>query len=690
MDGELIKISTVNELGDFIEYTYLRDMQDAESRIVIPEQYTTLDIEYDNYIGTGDDKRKIGKISCRFVERTNGEKGILPRIAMRLTAQRSSVRKIAKYKVVVDNQGQRFVGNIDEIDGFVVIKDVVGGKWRIPRDTVASITDMYNANEKAVFDGLQNAYKVTNNSLYGQKGASTSPIRRKEIAACTTATGRMMVTKARDMVLSHYPGTKLVYGDTDSIFVDFTEYLETRHGGPITDRRELRRLSMEMGHEASAWIKPQLKRPQDLEFDKAFDPFCIFSKKRYFGNKYEDDPDHFEETAMGIALKRRDNAPIVKKIYGGLINILLNDRDEYKAKQFYIRMMDCLFRGEFPIEDMILSKTLKMALSYANPCSIAHLQLAERMGERDAGNKPQSSDRVPYVFIDDNELQCVQCSRKKLGSQSKCYRCMKLYCSLHISTHRCEHTCRFCRNRVNIYNCETCDGYYCTMCTDRKCDQCAGVRHLFAAGVTPTELIKHWRYVSLTSAPDESKWMHLVTLSGDYLITDRFLQPTGAIRQERQQFLRNGAVNEIATICDRSCYRIHWRRQDKNKVVTFDKCKKRLTNNIIQGDIIEDPAYVRRTGMRIDYMYYFTNQIQSPVSQVLSLIMDNPDILIEHILRRERNRAAGTQTITTFFKPAAAAAAAAVPSAVAEYQRYMDFDFKQVIEPIDEVAVNDT
>ena len=30
---------------------------------------------------------------------------------------------------------------------------------------------------------------------------------------------------------------------------------------------------------------------------------------------------------MGIVLKRRDNAPIVKDVYGGLIDILMNAHD---------------------------------------------------------------------------------------------------------------------------------------------------------------------------------------------------------------------------------------------------------------------------------------------------------------------------------------------------------------------------
>ena len=65
------------------------------------------------------------------------------------------------------------------------------------------------------------------------------------------------------------------------------------------------------------FIKSKLENPQDLEYEKTFYPFCILSKKRYVGNKYEFDVNKFSQNSMGIVLKRRDNAKIVKKIFGG-------------------------------------------------------------------------------------------------------------------------------------------------------------------------------------------------------------------------------------------------------------------------------------------------------------------------------------------------------------------------------------
>ena len=104
---------------------------------------------------------------------------------------------------------------------------------------------------------------------------------------------------------------------------------------------------------------------------------------------------------MGIVLKRRDNANILKYVYGGMIDIILNDCDVQKAIQFLETSLTELVDGKFPLDQLIITKTLKG--SYKDPTRIAHKVLADRMKERDPGSAPQVNDRVPYIFIDIDE-----------------------------------------------------------------------------------------------------------------------------------------------------------------------------------------------------------------------------------------------------------------------------------------------
>ena len=57
---------------------------------------------------------------------------------------------------------------------------------------------------KNVLDKRQIAYKVTANSLYGQLGAKTSTFYEPDIAASTTATGRLLLTYAKRVVEECY------------------------------------------------------------------------------------------------------------------------------------------------------------------------------------------------------------------------------------------------------------------------------------------------------------------------------------------------------------------------------------------------------------------------------------------------------------------------------------------------------
>ena len=69
-----------------------------------------------------------------------------------------------------------------------------------------------------------------------------------------------------------------------------------------------------MGIITGELVKKRLPFPHDLEYEKTYWPFLILTKKRYVGNKYEFDPNKYKQDCMGIVLKRRDNAPIVKEV----------------------------------------------------------------------------------------------------------------------------------------------------------------------------------------------------------------------------------------------------------------------------------------------------------------------------------------------------------------------------------------
>ena len=100
---------------------------------------------------------------------------------------------------------------------------------------------------------------------------------------------------------------------------------------------------------------------------------------------------------MGVALKRRDNAPIVKDIFGGALDILMEKRDIRPAQDFVKDMLIKVLKNEMPLDKYIITKQLRD--DYKNPEQIAHRVLADRMAERDPGTAPQVGDRLPYIYV---------------------------------------------------------------------------------------------------------------------------------------------------------------------------------------------------------------------------------------------------------------------------------------------------
>jgi DNA polymerase elongation subunit (family B) len=638
-----------------------------------------LDVEYDLYdTNESGEKKVVGTKVCRYAQPKGEEsRGILPNILIFLLKQRKLTRKRIDMKIIIKKgDGESITGHvdIDKVNNKINITAMDGKKYVVASEDIDTITDLYTQFQKATLDGLQLAYKITANSLYGQMGAKTSPVYLKEIAACTTATGRKMILLAKQFLEDRFKAD-VVYGDsvtgetpvlikyrngtidvvaikdlavnwtpynrflkdgtckeqafvpvevwcngkwtnvrrvirhkskkkiyrvgtafgsvdvtedhsliekgthqmltpnqlelfkteiggdlpnpsmfesklcydhmesfgermrefpedmrgTDAVFSRlrailnssistrkrfiaglmnndvqitlgsneriaqyvcvilnsiYTDYkvkvyrnandaafvltlagicheanqenhvesvvslsekvmsggseddelivydLETEEGifqggvGEILlkntdslfvhfpdatskaapddtlqgqDGRTALVKTIEIGKEASEAIKPILKHPHDLEYEKTFWPFILFSKKRYVANQYGTDPNKFKQTSMGIVLKRRDNANIVKKVYGGVIDIILNQHDVKASVSFLKDSLDQLIQGKYPLDDLVISKTLRA--HYKDPTRIAHRVLADRIKERSPGNAPQANDRIPYVYI---------------------------------------------------------------------------------------------------------------------------------------------------------------------------------------------------------------------------------------------------------------------------------------------------
>ena len=396
------------------------------------DDYKYVDIEYDRYEWISPDgkkkevKVKIGTKICRFAQFPNNKKAIMPAILKNLLAARKATRVKAKYKTITLKNNKTFSGLLDENEKDYIITDVTLSNGELKKisqnfskDQVLDVKDTYSSFMKNIFNQRQQSIKVVANSLYGQCGAKTSSFYEMDIAASTTATGRKLLIYGQKIIENVYKNricktkygevitnAEYIYGDTDSVF--FTFHLTELDGTPIDGKKGLEitiELAIEAGQLASSFLKP----PHDLEYEKTFMPFLLLSKKRYVGMLYETNPNKCKEKSMGIVLKRRDNANIVKDCYGGIIKIMMESQNISKAVKFTKTFLQEMVNEKFPLEKLIISKSLRGF--YKNPDSIAHRVLANRMGQRDPGNKPSVGSRIPYVYIQTKKKAKLQGDR---------------------------------------------------------------------------------------------------------------------------------------------------------------------------------------------------------------------------------------------------------------------------------------
>jgi DNA polymerase elongation subunit (family B) len=330
-----------------------------------------------------------GRRTCRFIQADETGKGraLLPRILEELLAARKATRARAK----------------TEPDAFM----------------------------RSVLNQRQLGYKVTANSIYGGCGFKKGMFYEKDVAACTTSAGQMLLKYAKSVVEKCFSNVtvecpldagaeeavkdgatpidptpspplptakmhispKVIYGDTDSVFL----ILNLRD--PVTRRKIVGktalaatiRISKDIGKVATAFLKP----PHDLEYEKTYSVFALLAKKRYFGILHEHDYRSGKMSSSGVCLNRRDNAPIVKDVYGSIQNHIQSPVST--LIDILDKQISALAKGQCDIRKLILSKSLRS--TYVDPQKIAHKVLADRIAVRSPGNKPTPGDRIPFVYV---------------------------------------------------------------------------------------------------------------------------------------------------------------------------------------------------------------------------------------------------------------------------------------------------
>lgn len=259
---------------------------------------------------------------------------------------------------------------------------------------------------QAMYNGKQLAYKISMNSVYGFTGASKGILPCVNIASTVTTKGRSMIDQTKEYVERNFPGSRVRYGDTDSVMVEFD----------VGDRKGIEAVeySWEIGERAAEECTTLFKKPNNLELEKVYWPYFLYSKKRYAAKLWTQGKDGKMNMdyidVKGLQLVRRDNTAHVREVCKELLDVVLESSDTEPPKALALQRVLELIEGDVPNEKLTLSQGLSDSYKVkGNSVSInspgivdinqAHVQVVRKMRERQPGSEPQSGDRVPYILV---------------------------------------------------------------------------------------------------------------------------------------------------------------------------------------------------------------------------------------------------------------------------------------------------
>ncbi|KAM3602464.1 uncharacterized protein V6R79_004647 [Siganus canaliculatus] len=181
-------------------------------------------------------------------------------------------------------------------------------------------------------------------------------------------------------------GARVVYGDTDSMFVLL--------------KGATKEQAFKIGNEIAEAVTATNPKPVKLKFEKVYLPCVLQTKKRYVGYMYESlDQKEPVFDAKGIETVRRDNCPAVSKILERSIKLLFETRDISQVKQFVQRQCLKVLDSRASMQDLTFAKEYRGSGSYRPGACVPALELTRRMMAYDRRLEPRVGERVPYVVV---------------------------------------------------------------------------------------------------------------------------------------------------------------------------------------------------------------------------------------------------------------------------------------------------
>lgn len=226
--------------------------------------------------------------------------------------------------------------------------------------------------EYRLLDIKQKTLKILTNSFYGYMGWNLARWYCHPCAEATTAWGRYFIKKSAEIAESL--GFKVLYGDTDSIFVTKS-----------VDLDDLKSEIEELINKLSESL------PIQIEVDEYYSSIFFVEKKRYAGLTVDD-----RLVVKGLEVRRGDWCELAKKVQKRVIEVILREKDPDKAVSYVKDVIADIKSGKVSLKDVVIYKGLTKKPSKYESMQ-AHVKAA--LKAKEMGVIYPVSSKIGYVIV---------------------------------------------------------------------------------------------------------------------------------------------------------------------------------------------------------------------------------------------------------------------------------------------------
>jgi len=261
------------------------------------------------------------------------------------------------------------------------------------RNVVKKKMKQYNEGsiEYNLYNSEQNALKILSNSIYGQTVFKSSKLFLKPLGGCTTAAARAYITCCKDIVEKSFDA-KIIYGDTDSIFIKFNS-LKTTPKERFLD-------VWDQAKTAEGLINKLFESKGlghvKIELEKVFSKLILFdAKKRYFGLKHVGrNYEKYDPIVMGVTAKKRGATEIEKFVARIVMDLFITNKKE-QIIPFIENTCKAIYEGKFSLDYFKKSATIK---KHHYTTRVAHDIARKKIKLFDPGNETKLNEKVFFFF----------------------------------------------------------------------------------------------------------------------------------------------------------------------------------------------------------------------------------------------------------------------------------------------------